>query len=66
MRLVIRWRKTLCCWICSITRIHIYDLNICIQIPVICTHCTIVERVCVNCWYEVACVVLLCGGVGWR
>lgn len=21
---------------------------------------------CVNCWYEVACVVLLCGGVGWR
>lgn len=21
---------------------------------------------CVHCWYKVACVALLCGGVGWR
>lgn len=47
MRPVIRWGITLCCLICSITRTHIYDLNICIQISVICTHYTSVRFMCV-------------------
>lgn len=68
MRLVTLWGKTLCRLIFSVSRIHICDLNICIQTPMICTYCASLVRVyvCANCWYEVACVVLLCGGVGWR
>lgn len=43
------------CLIFSIRRTHVYDLNICKQIPVIFIH----YAVCV-------CKVLLCGGVRWR